>query len=122
MDGQTKVAAGIRRGNQVFVDQYGFSHRLIEGHRSKIKPGWQRMLSDEPAPPASDEEVSRKLHEIASRVRLGVKMLRILGCRLDGRRLLDVGCDSGEEVMYLAGAGAASVVGSDYSQPVREDE
>jgi len=105
---------------QVFVDQYGSAFRLVPGHRAMIKPHWERALADAPPPWDTEEQIRQELHEIASRVRLGAKMLGIFGCRLDGQRILDIGCGRGEEAMYLAGLGAASVVGTDHQEPLCE--
>lgn len=95
----------------VFVDRFGFEHDLIPGYRSRIKPGWATMLSDQPVS-RSEGEIRAQLEELLARIRLGLRMLEMMDCSPVGKDILVVGCDQGAEVAYLAAAGAAVVTGS----------
>lgn len=97
----------------VFFDRFGFGHALIPGYRSRIKPGWETMLSDQPVS-RSEGEIRVQLKELLARIRLGLRMLEMMGCSPVGKDILVVGCDQGAEVAYLAAAGAAVVTGSNY--------
>ncbi len=101
----------------VFVDRFGFAHTLTPGYRSKIKPGWETMLSDQPVCP-SEGDIRLQLKELRARIRLSVRMLEIMGCSPMGKDILVVGCDQGAEVAYLAATGAAAVTGSNYDGSV----
>ncbi|MDX9974481.1 MAG: class I SAM-dependent methyltransferase [FCB group bacterium] len=114
---QQTAAVDSSADSLVFVDQAGNHHTLVPGHRGALRPGWRRMMHNEPRPPATRESVLSELRELASRVRLGGRLLEVFGCPIEGRRVLNVGCGCGEEVLYLAGRGASSVVGADLVIP-----
>ena len=99
----------------VFVDQFGVEHELIDGYRSAVKPGWERMLNREEPAAASTGEIERQLAELEGRIRLGVKMLELFGCTCVGKRVLNIGGEAGEEAALLGGWGAASVIASNHT-------
>ncbi len=104
-----------------FVDRHGGVHLLTPGHRDRLKPGWRRALLAEPEP-RSDNEIRRELDDLASRLALAERIIQTCGGQLTGSRVLAVGCGDALEPVYLAGWGAASVVGIDHRQDTRQAE
>ncbi|GJM25614.1 MAG: hypothetical protein DHS20C16_20290 [Phycisphaerae bacterium] len=95
-----------------FSDQFGITHELVAGHRDQLKPGWSRMLEDEPASP-SDAEAVTEMDGVTSRLKLARRVLATFGGRFDVDDALVVGCGDVVEPMFVASAGARSVVGID---------
>lgn len=96
----------------VFRDGLGEVHDLVAGHRDELKPGWSKMLDDRPSSP-SDAEVASEMAGVSSRLKLATRMLAAFGGRIDVDDALVVGCGDAVEPMFVASAGARSVVGTD---------
>ncbi len=97
---------------ECFCDRFGKEHKLVSGHRDKLKPGWQRMLLDD-TPPASDAEIARELEGVSDRMKLARRVMGAFNASFDVKDALIVGCGDLVEPMFVASAGAASVVGAD---------
>ncbi|HNO79478.1 MAG TPA: methyltransferase domain-containing protein [Phycisphaerae bacterium] len=96
----------------VFCDRSGNTCELKAGHRDELKPGWSKMLEDQPSSP-SDAEIVREMDGVSSRLKLATRMLAAFGGRIDVDDALVVGCGDAVEPMFVASAGARSVVGTD---------
>ena len=98
----------------VFCDRSGNTCELQAGHRDELKPGWSKMLEDQPSSP-SDAEIVREMDGVSSRLKLATRMLAAFGGRIDVDDALVVGCGDVVEPTFVASAGARSVVGTDLS-------
>ncbi len=93
-----------------FRDRYGEIHQRVPNHRDELKPGWRRMFDDNSLSP-TDSEIVAELEGVASRLNLADRVLATFGAGFDGTDALVVGCGDIIEPMFIASAGARSVVG-----------
>ncbi|MFT4523498.1 MAG: SAM-dependent methyltransferase [Bacteroidia bacterium] len=97
-----------------FVDSHGDSHNLLEGLRSKIRPGWQRMLVQQKTEVTPEYLERQKTYgELALKKILPI--IEALGKSVVGSKVLEVGCHSGGTSFAIAEYGAAEVVGTEFS-------
>lgn len=97
-----------------FKDSHGNEFKLREGLRSKVKPGWQKAVS-ESQPVIDQEGLERfKSNGYISIDRL-LPVLKAHGYKLENCDVLEVGCHSGACSFALAESGARSVIGTEFN-------
>jgi len=99
----------------VFEDSAGNQFALLKGFRDRIKPDWRTMFSS-----GSDTE---SLGADPSERDLAVKMiaavdryLRLHGCEIKGKDILEIGCHGGAQSFAIASFGANHVDAIDIPQ------
>ncbi len=100
----------------VFLDENGNEHKLYEGLRSKLKPGWQNIFSVD----AKTFDTSpNKIEQIARNGRIAVErilpIINIYKPDIKQCNVLEVGCHAGASSFAFAEAGAPMVVGTEFS-------
>lgn len=97
-----------------FEDSFGFKHELLNGLRTKIRPGWERMLKPNKTVINKDYLLKQKSNgEIASNKILPI--FETMDKNLSESTILEVGCHSGGTSFSLAAKGAKKVIGSEFS-------
>lgn len=102
------------RKSGVFIDSFGNTFEMLEGLRTKIRPGWEQMLTVSKTEITRDFLNRQKQHgEIA--VSKIVPLLETFGKRIEASTIVEVGCHSGATSFSLAEAGAEQVIGTEFS-------
>ena len=97
-----------------FIDSEGNSHTLLNRLRSKIRPGWERMLKRQKTNIDNDYLQKQKSNgEIA--VNKILPIIESLGKSIVNSSVLEIGCHSGGTSYSLAEYGASEVVGTEFS-------
>lgn len=97
-----------------YTDSYGNHFELLKGLRTKIKPGWERMLEKgKPAASAPDLSKQKENGEIA--VSKIIPIIESLGVSIKNRTILEVGCHTGAASYAMAEIGATRVVGTEFA-------
>lgn len=99
----------------VFVDSRGNEHKLHEGLRSKIKPGWQKYFAENKTG-ITQEQIDRYVEN----GRISVERIApVISLYNDGgikdKKILEIGCHSGAAAYAFLERGAGSVTGSEFS-------
>ncbi len=101
-----------------FIDSYGRKHKLIEGLRDKIKPGWEGSLKRrnyENLP--SNEDVLDQLEYSKSQINKLERLMSIHSIKIFQKMdILEVGAANGTATFQIASKQPQSVVGSDIIQ------
>ena len=101
-----------------FIDSFGNKHKLIEGLRDKIKPGWEGSLKKknyENIP--SDDAVLAQLHYSKSQLNKLERLMSIHSVSISQKMdVLEIGADNGIATFQIASKQPQSVVGSDIVQ------
>lgn len=98
----------------VFTDSFGNNFQLLKGLRSKIKPGWENMLSSSRKAITYDYLKKQKLYGEVS-VNKIFSLLKVFGKEIKGSSILEFGCHSGACSFTMAEMGAKKVIGSEFS-------
>lgn len=97
-----------------FTDSYGNTFKLLGGLRTKIKPGWERMLRSEKTKITSEYLLRQKQNGFIAANKM-VPMLNALGKSVENSDILEIGCHSGATSFAMADMGANKVVGTEFS-------
>lgn len=100
------------KGN--FTDSKGNKHPLYEGLRSKIRPGWQVMLTSKAVESKVPDLDALKSDGVLSLEKL-LPLIKTAGISVKGSTILEVGCHSGSVCYAFADEGAKEVIGSEFS-------
>ncbi|HRX87095.1 MAG TPA: class I SAM-dependent methyltransferase [Phycisphaerae bacterium] len=104
-----------------FIDGSGRTHALVPGHRDRLKPGWPRMLHDDP-PPVTDAELRSDMTSLTERLDLADRVLATFDGGFADREILSVGCGDIIEPLFLAARDARRVVGVEPGLPDNDPE
>ena len=101
-----------------FIDSFGSEHKLIEGLRDKIKPGWEGSLKKknyENIP--SNNDVIDQLHYSNSQFNKLERLMSIHSVKISQEMdILEIGAANGLATFQIASKQPKSVVGSDIVQ------
>ena len=101
-----------------FIDSFGIKHKLIEGLRDKIKPGWEGSLKKknyENIP--SNDAVLAQLHYSKIQLNKLERLMSIHSVSISSKMdVLEIGADNGIATFQIASKQPQSVVGSDIVQ------
>lgn len=97
----------------VFVDSNGFEHQLLSGLRSKIKPGWERMLKNQSVD-LSDEFIQITKTNGSINAQKLIELLNIYNKSIFNTTVLEIGCHSGAATFALA-KHKTTITGSEFS-------
>tara|TARA_Y100000768_G_C23927857_1_gene658481 strand:- start:157 stop:1242 length:1086 start_codon:yes stop_codon:yes gene_type:complete len=101
-----------------FIDAFGSEHKLVEGLRDKIKPGWEGSLKKknyENIP--SNEAVLDQLHYSKSQFKKLERLMSIHSVKISQEmNILEIGAANGPATFQIASKQPQSVVGSDIVQ------
>ena len=98
----------------VFRDSDGNVHKLYKGLRTKIKPGWERMVNRKQRN-LSDVDIDKlKVNSYLALNKLE-STLNTYGKTIENSRVLEIGCDSGSVSFAMAERGAKMVVGTEFN-------
>lgn len=98
----------------VFVDETGYEHKLYKNLRSKIKPGWERMLSNKKREASDVNITTLKTNSFLEASKLD-SILKMYGKTIKGADIVEIGCHSGANSFAMAELGAKSVVGTEFN-------
>jgi len=97
-----------------FKDSFDNSHKLYQGLRSKIRPGWENMLKKR-----STNVPQSKLEKLKTNGTIAVEkmipIINMLGKSIEDSTILEIGCHSGAASFAFADIGAKKVVGSEFT-------
>ena len=101
-----------------FIDSLGRKHKLMEGLRDKIKPGWEGILKEknyENIP--SSQNLLDQLGHSKSQINKLEKLMSIHSVKISQKMdILEIGAASGLATFQIAFKQPQSVVGSDITQ------
>lgn len=97
-----------------FEDSFGHKHELLGGLRSKIRPGWEKMMTAQKTVVNSEYLLRQKSNGQIALSKI-LPIIESQGKTLSNSRILEVGCHSGGTSFSLAESGASEVVGSEFS-------
>ena len=97
-----------------YTDSYGNSFELLNGLRTKIRPGWERMLVSKKTD-ISKEYLLKQKHNGEIAVNKILPLVKSLGKSIENSSILEIGCHSGGTSFSLADCGASEVVGMEFS-------
>ena len=113
-----KNPSGEKKVFGYFIDSFGSKHKLIEGLRDKIKPGWEESLKKknyESNP--SNEAVLDQLHYSKNQFQKLERLMSIHSVKISQEmNILEVGAADGPATFQIASKSPQSVVGSDIVQ------
>ena len=101
-----------------FIDSFGSEHKLIEGLRDKIKPGWEGSLKKKNyAYIPSNEAVLDQLYYSKSQFNKLERLMSIHSVKISqAMNILEIGAANGPTTFQIASKQPQSVVGSDIVQ------
>ena len=101
-----------------FIDSFGSEHKLIEGLRDKIKPGWEGSLKKKNyANIPSNEAVLDQLYYSKSQFNKLERLMSIHSVKISqAMNILEIGAANGPTTFQIASKQPQSVVGSDIVQ------
>lgn len=98
----------------VFIDTNGKSIELLDGLRTKIRPGWEQMLTSKKTE-ITKKYLNKNRQNGFIAVNKIIPIVESFGKRIENSSILEVGCHSGAASFALADSGASSVVGTEFS-------
>ncbi|MCK4662954.1 MAG: class I SAM-dependent methyltransferase [Bacteroidales bacterium] len=99
-----------------FSDRYGNNFDLFNGLRSKLRPGWERILERKESQLPEDPHIyQKKANEGRITVEKIIPIINTFTSGIDNKTVLEIGCHSGAALYSLAEKGAKEVVGSEFS-------
>jgi SAM-dependent methyltransferase len=100
--------------NGEFTDSKGNSFQLLDGLRSKIRPGWEGMLKDRKFE-VSEQQVLKAIDNGRIAVEKVLPLIESAGKKIKSSKVLDVGCHAGGSSFALASKGTEMVTGTEFS-------
>jgi 2-polyprenyl-3-methyl-5-hydroxy-6-metoxy-1,4-benzoquinol methylase len=97
-----------------YTDAYGNTFELLSGLRSKIRPGWERMLTSEKTD-ISKEYLSKQRQNGIISVNKILPIIKTFGKSIENNSILEVGCHAGAASFAMAAEGAFKVVGTEFA-------
>lgn len=97
-----------------YKDSYGNVHKLYNGLRTKIRPGWERMLTNT-KPDSSSVNVEKVKSNSLITIEKLETSLNSFGKTIKGSNILEIGCHSGSVSFAMAEKGAKKVVGTEFN-------
>jgi len=97
-----------------FTDSSGYIHQLYNGLRSKIKPGWERMVENKKMNAANANIAKLKSNSYVTVEKLE-SYLKTFGRSITNSQILEIGCHSGSVSFAMAERGAGNVIGSEFN-------
>lgn len=97
-----------------FIDSKGYSHSLLQGLRSKIKPGWQNMFIAK-TPSVKGVDVKQIVKNGTYAAQKITPLISNFGKNISQCTILEIGCNTGATSFALANKGAKKVVGSEFA-------
>lgn len=98
----------------VFEDSYGNKYELLEGLRSKIKPGWESMLMSTQKVMTEKHLLNLKNNGVIAVDKI-IPVIKAHGKNISESTILEIGCHSGACSYTLANLGANKVIGTEFS-------
>lgn len=96
-----------------FTDSYDNTFSLLQGLRSKIKPGWENMFTSNKTVSGLNLTQLQKNGNYA--VQKIVPLIENFGKNISECTILEIGCNTGATAFALAEKGAKKVVGSEFT-------
>jgi 2-polyprenyl-3-methyl-5-hydroxy-6-metoxy-1,4-benzoquinol methylase len=97
-----------------FKDSNGNIFPVLQGLRSKIKPGWEGMFTKKTEMPSAETINHFKTNGMIEAQRI-IPIITSYGKKLENSSILEIGCHSGACTYALAELGAQSIVGSEFT-------
>jgi 2-polyprenyl-3-methyl-5-hydroxy-6-metoxy-1,4-benzoquinol methylase len=102
--------------NGSFKDSFGNEFDLLQGLRSKLKPGWENIFKQDGK---SFNKSPDRIEQIARNGRIAVERIKpIANVYLSGlkdKSILEIGCHAGGTSYAFAEEGVASITGTEFS-------
>ncbi len=98
----------------LYEDSYGYKHQLYKGLRTKIRPGWERMVENKPRD-ASSVDVDRLKSSSYITIEKLETTLNSYGKSIKDSVILEIGCHSGSVTFGMAEQGAKEVIGTEFN-------
>ena len=98
----------------IFEDSNGNKHQLYQGLRSKIRPGWERMLANK-SKKATEVNIQKlKTNSYIYFDKLETS-LNTINKSIVNSRVLEIGCHAGATCFAMAEKGAKEVIGTEFN-------
>lgn len=97
-----------------FTDSFGQEHKLHKGLRSKMKPGWEAMLTKQKTD-LSEKGLQAMINNGKIAADRLLPLLSSCGLGLQGLRMLEIGCHSGATSFAIAALGAEHITASEFT-------
>ena len=98
-----------------FIDSKGNTHKLYEGFRTKIKPGWERIFQQDGK---IFNKSPQRIRNIVQNGRIAVDriepVINLYTSGIKNIRILEIGCSAGGTSFAFAEKGAVEVIGTEY--------
>ncbi len=98
----------------IYEDSFGNKHSLYQGLRTKIRPGWERMLNNKKPNLTNVNFDQLRSNSFITLEKLETT-LNSYGKSIVNSDILEIGCHSGSVSMAMAEKGAKKVVGTEFN-------
>ena len=98
-----------------FVDSFGRKHKLIDGLRNRIKPGWEGSLKKKNYENIRSEDILEQLDISKNQINKLERLIAIHSIEITQKMdILEIGAANGAATFQIASKQPKSIVGSDF--------